>query len=228
MALKGTAFVIMWHDITADADAEYNRWHTQQHMPERLDHPGFLRSRRGINRGLDRQVYFTCYEGETPETFVSAEYQRSLNNPTDWTRAVAPAFRNFLRMACTLLHTGGRGVGGGLVTSRFTLPAGLSEAAAAARLQPVIAALEQHDLISAVHLAAARPTVSGGNTAETGLRPPMHEAPFDLVLFVETIGLPEAVAAAPAITTAVAAAGFADQIVQPYAVAYTLERRDAQ
>jgi hypothetical protein len=56
----------------------------------------------------------------------------------------------------------------------------------------------------------------------------MHEAPFDLVLFVETIGLPEAQAAAPAIAAAITAAGFTDQIVQPYAVAYTLERRDAQ
>jgi hypothetical protein len=228
MSLKGTAFVIMWHDIAAEADAEYNRWHTQQHMPERLDHPGFLRSRRGINRGLDRQVYFTCYEGETPDSFVTAEYQRSLNNPTDWTRVVAPHFRNFLRMACTQLHSGGRGVGGGLVTSRFNLPAGLNEADAAARLQPVIAALEQHDLISAVHLAAARPAVSGQKTSETELRPPMHEAPFDLVLFVETIGLPEAQAAAAPIEAAISAAGFANQIVQPYAVAYILERRDAQ
>jgi hypothetical protein len=227
MALKGSAFIIMWHDITADADAEYNRWHTQQHMPERLDHPGFLRSRRGINRELDRQIYFTCYEGETPETFNSVEYQNSLNNPTDWTRQVAPAFRNFLRMACTVLRSGGRGVGGGLVTTRFSLPAGLSEADAMTRLLPIIDALEQHDLISAVHLAAARPAVSGQATSETSLRPPMHEAPFDLVLFVETIGLPEAQAAAPAIAAALTAAGFTDQIVQPYAVAYTLERRDA-
>lgn len=228
MALKGTAFVIMWHDIAPEADAEYNRWHTQQHMPERLDHPGFLRSRRGINRGLDRQIYFTCYEGEVPETFNSAEYRHSLNNPTDWTRAVAPHFRNFLRMACTVLHTSGRGVGGGLVTSRFALPAGVSEAEAAARLEPVLTALAQHDLITAVHLAGARPAVSGGNTSETALRPPMHEAPFDLVIYAETIGLPEAEAAAPAIAAAVSAAGFADQIVQPYAMAYALERRDAR
>jgi hypothetical protein len=70
--------------------------------------------------------------------------------------------------------------------------------------------------------------VSGGATSETALRPPMHEAPFDLVLFAETIGLPEAEAAAAAIAAAIAAAGFADQIVQPYAVAYTLERRDSR
>ncbi len=62
MPLTGSAFVIMWHDITPEADSEYNLWHTREHMPERIALPGFLRSRRGVNRGLDRQHYFTLYE----------------------------------------------------------------------------------------------------------------------------------------------------------------------
>lgn len=228
MALKGSAFMIMWHDIAPEADAEYNLWHTRQHMPERLDHPGFLRSRRGINRGLARQVYFTCYEGEALETFLSPEYARSLNEPTDWTRQVAPHFRNFLRMACTVVRSSGRGVGGGLVTSRFSLPAGMDEASAVTKLVPVLDALEQTHPLTAIHLAAARPAFSGQKTSETELRPPMHERPFDLVAFAETIGPAEADSAAPLIEQALASAGFADQIVQPYGVAYTLERRDAQ
>lgn len=228
MALKGSAFMIMWHDIAAEGDAEYNRWHTQQHMPERLDHPGFLRSRRGINRSLDRQVYFTCYEGEAPETFLSPEYRHSLDNPTEWTRTVAPHFRNFLRMACTVLHSGGRGVGGGLVSARITLPAGMDEATAAAQLAPAIAALEADPLVTAVHLAGARPVFAGQKSSETALRPPMDEAPFDLVLMADSIGLPEAEALVPTIAAALAAAGFPGALVQPYAVAYTLERRDAR
>lgn len=226
MALKGSAFIIMWHDIAEPADAEYNTWHTRQHMPERLDHPGFLRSRRGINRALANQIYFTCYEGEDLATFLSPEYSHSLNNPTDWTRQVAPHFRNFLRMACTVLRTSGRGAGGGLVTSRFDLPAGMDEAAAVAALAPALDALEDNRLVTGVHLAAARPDFSSQKTSETGLRPPMHEKPFDLVVYVETIGLPEATTLAPELEAALAAQGFADQIVQPYDVAYTLERRD--
>lgn len=228
MSLKGSAFMIMWHDIVAHADADYNAWHTRQHMPERLDHPGFLRSRRGINRKLDTQVYFTCYEGDALDTFVSPEYSRSLNNPTDWTRQVAPHFRNFLRMACTVLRTGGRGVGGGLVTSRFDLPDGMTEQAAAALLEPVLALLEENPLASAIHLAAARPEYSSQETSETDLRPPMHERSFQLVVFAETIGAEEAESFAPQIEQAIASTGFAEQVVQAYAVAYTLERRDAR
>ncbi len=228
MALKGAAFVIMWHDIAPEGDAEYNLWHTRQHMPERLDHPGFLRSRRGVNRALTRQVYFTVYEGQGLETFDSPAYSRSLNHPTEWTQKVAPTFRNFLRTACAVLRSGGRGVGGGLVTSRFRLPAGMGEADAAAALEPVLAALEDHPLATAAHLAAARPDFSGAPTSETELRPPMDEEPFDLVVMIEAIGLAEADALAPEVEAAIAAAGFARQTVQAYDVAYTLEPRAAQ
>ncbi|MBO9581716.1 MAG: hypothetical protein J7498_12550 [Sphingobium sp.] len=226
MALKGSAFLIMWHDIAAPADAEYNLWHTRQHMPERLDHPGFLRSRRGVNRGLESQVYFTCYEGESLSTFLSPEYSHSLNNPTDWTRQVAPSFRNFLRMACQVLRTGGRGEGGGLVTSRFDLPEGMSEEDAMAALAPVLDQLEQSADVTAVHLAAARPGFSDQKTAETELRPAMREKSFDLVVFAETIGLGEATRLAPRMQEAISAKGFGQQIVQPYDVAYSLHRRD--
>jgi len=228
MALKGSAFIIMWHDIAPEGDADYNHWHTRQHMPERLDHPGFRRSRRGINRALSRQIYFTCYEGDGLETFVSPEYLASLNGPTDWTRSVAPHFRNFLRMACTVLHTSGRGSGGGLVTSRFDLPAGVDEGAMAKRILPLLRRYEDHPAVTAVHLAAARPDFAGGETSETGLRPPMAEAPFALVVYLETIGLPEACELQDGLETGLAALGAVNQIVQPYAVAYTLERREAQ
>ncbi len=227
MTLKGSAFMIMWHDIAATADAEYNLWHTRQHMPERLDHPGFLRSRRGINRSLDNQIYFTCYEGETLETFVSPDYLHSLNNPTDWTRSVAPSFRNFLRMACTVLRSGGRGAGGGLITSRCDLPAGMSEADAVQALSATLDTLENDARITAVHLAGARPDYSCQQTSETELRPAMHERPFQIVVFAETIGLAEATSLAPEMETAIAGCGFTGQIIQPYVVAYTLERRVA-
>lgn len=228
MSLKGTAFIIMWHDIAAEADGEYNAWHTAQHMPERLDHPGFLRSRRGINRGVGHQVYFTLYEGQTLETFLSPEYARSLNNPTEWTQAVAPHFRNFLRMACEVRSTAGRGVGGGLLTARIALNGALDEAAAEQALAPVLAEIAKSSQITGVHLAVARPNFSDKKTLETELRPKMNEAPFDLVVVAETIGLAEAESEAPHLASALEAAGFVAPLVQAYDVAYTLEKREAQ
>jgi hypothetical protein len=228
MALKGDAFVIMWHDITPQGDAQYHQWHTRQHMPERLDHAGFLRSRRGVNRGLARQTYFTLYEGRDLQAFAAPDYAQSLNHPTEWTRWIAPHFRNFLRMACAVLHSDGRGVGGAVATARLALPAGLDEAGAQAALAPALAAIGGMQAVTAVHLAAARPAFSDGETSETRLRPAMHEAPFDLVLVVEAMGLAEAEAAGPAILAQLAGAGFPQALYQAYDVAYTLEKPEAR
>jgi len=228
MALKGRAFIIMWHDITPQGDDDYHQWHTRQHMPERLDHAGFRRSRRGVNRGLGRQAYFTLYEGDELASFVADDYAQSLNFPTPWTQSIAPHFRNFLRMACEVLETGGRGVGGGLVSLRLRLPTGMDEAAGQAALAPALAAINAMPEVTAVHLAGARPDFSEIRTSETELRPPMSEPPFDLVVVVECIGLGEATAAQGAMVAAIEQAGFPPPLAQAYDVAYTLEKRDAQ
>ncbi len=62
MALKGRAFMAVWHDIAQAGEAEYSSWHTRQHMPERLGVPGFLVGRRGVNWSLKHQRWFTLYE----------------------------------------------------------------------------------------------------------------------------------------------------------------------
>ena len=42
MALKGRAFMAVWHDIAPAGEAECNTWHTREHVPEHLGVPGFL------------------------------------------------------------------------------------------------------------------------------------------------------------------------------------------
>src|SRR5688572_25337060 len=166
MSLLGKAFVIMWHDIAAEGKHEYQLWHTRQHMPERLSHRGFLRSRRGVNWSLDRQQYFTVYEGETLETFTGEDYARSLNNPTEWTRRVAPHFRHFLRMPCAVAITRGRGIGGALATFRGSRPVGKAEGDVLKSLEQPLDALIERGPVTGVHVAVARPDYSGGRTRE--------------------------------------------------------------
>lgn len=224
MSLYGKAFIIMWHDIAAEGEQDYHAWHTRQHMPERLSHPGFLRSRRGMNWGADKQRYFTLYEGETLETFLSAEYAHSLNCPTDWTQRVAPHFRNFLRVACAIVHTSGRGVGGALASFRCALPPGIDESTMLKRMQPALADIADMPLVTAVHVAVARPDFSSQRTTETALRPPMNERPFDLVVVAESVGLMEVERDAGQITATLASTGLTDILTQCYDNAFTLER----
>jgi hypothetical protein len=223
-SLVGTAFVIMWHDIAVEADDEYNLWHTREHMPERIALPGFLRSRRGVNRRLDRQAYFTLYEGESLECFLSDAYSRSLNHPTEWTQRVAPKFRNFLRMSCTVAISHGRGVGGALTTLRYALAPGVREQEAVESASRVIDRLGALRSVCGVHVGVSRPVFSGKATRETELRPPMHEKPFDIVVIVEGIGLAELERDEAAMLAALDGAPMRDPIVQSYDMAYMLAR----
>ena len=46
MGLLGSAVLAIWNDIAPGGDAEFNHWHTREHVPERVGVPGFLRGRR--------------------------------------------------------------------------------------------------------------------------------------------------------------------------------------
>jgi hypothetical protein len=130
-------------------------------------------------------------------------------------------------MACEVRSTTGRGVGGGLLTARISLDGERDEASAEKALVPVLARIADSRQVTGVHLAAARPEFSNQKTSETELRPKMNEAPFDLVIIAETIGLAEAEAEVPSLQALLEAAGFSAPLIQAYDVAYTLERRDA-
>jgi hypothetical protein len=187
MALKGRAFLAIWHDITSAGEAEYNVWHTRQHMPERLGVPGFRVGRRYVDRSRDAQRYFTLYEGATLETFSSDGYRARLNSPTAWSTRNQPNFLNFARSACVLSATLGRGIGGALATIRLTLSGGGAAdfEAAAEKLAGRIFVL---DGITGVHLGVAAPATTRIRTREAELRHQTGEDVFDAVVMVEGIG----------------------------------------
>ena len=48
MTLLGEAAMVLWYDITPDAIAEHDDWHTHEHLPERVSIPGFVRALRWV------------------------------------------------------------------------------------------------------------------------------------------------------------------------------------
>jgi hypothetical protein len=224
MAMAGPAFLIMWHDIVAHAESDYQLWHTREHMPERLALPGFLRGRRGVNRGLGHQRYLTLYEGATLQTFTSPEYLRSLNQPTPWTSHMAPAFRNFLRVACETLWSVGGGVGGAIATFRGKLPSSAAEADLTGRGDQLSARLMAIPGVNAVHCAGARPQYSDVPTRETELRPRMPAQPFDAIVIVEGVGLAELLRESRALEQIIHDGGLTDIVAQIYDMAFLLAR----
>ena len=82
----------MWWDVAPEARAEWEDWHTSEHMPERLSIPGFTVGKRLINHDLGRYRYGTIYGGDDLEVFRSPAYLERLNNPSEWSLRVQPAF----------------------------------------------------------------------------------------------------------------------------------------
>lgn len=120
--LLGKGALVNWGGVVAGREADYNAWHSLQHMPERLAVPGFKRGRRAV--GVDgtpaEQKYFMMYEAEAADTFVSAPYLARLNDPTEWTRRILSAYVAPSRTVCRIRQSVGRGVGGWNATIQFS------------------------------------------------------------------------------------------------------------
>lgn len=107
--MLGSAAVAMWWDVAPEMRAEWEDWHTTEHMPERLAIPGFLRGTRWAAESGEPS-YCIVYEVANLETMTRGPYLDRLNNPTPWSRKMMPHHRNMVRSLCTVRA----GWGGGL------------------------------------------------------------------------------------------------------------------
>lgn len=97
-------------DIDPEDDALFNRWHSTEHVQERVGCPGWLRGSRF--KGVDAPGrYLLFYDAETTSAFESEAYYARLRNPTELSRAVFPKFRNTSRTACAVERRVGDGIG---------------------------------------------------------------------------------------------------------------------
>jgi hypothetical protein len=119
--MLGSAAVAMWWDIAPEKRAEWEDWHTHEHMPERAGIPGFLRGSRWVSG----ESYFVLYEVEGMRTLTAGPYMDRLNAPTPWSRKLMPHHLNMVRSLCHVRASFGRGLGGCIATLRLehALPA---------------------------------------------------------------------------------------------------------
>jgi len=52
---RGTGLLMVWTDIDAEFEAEFNRWYDDEHLPRLLEVPGFLSAGRyvAVKRGAE-------------------------------------------------------------------------------------------------------------------------------------------------------------------------------
>lgn len=118
MPLLGSAAMLLSFDVDTEAIEEHDRWHTYEHLPERLSIPGFHRGTRWVSAaGAPR--YMVLYEVENLQTLASEPYLTRLNDPTPWTTRIMPHYRGMSRGLCAILGSFGHGQGGTAALVRF-------------------------------------------------------------------------------------------------------------
>ncbi|MBT2324716.1 hypothetical protein J7E62_20445 [Variovorax paradoxus] len=97
------AVLALWNDVTPELDAEYNDWHANEHVPERLEVPGMLWGRRYANvDGSAVPRYLTLYGLRDSQVLESASYQRLLREPTPASARMRPHLCQISRWVCRL------------------------------------------------------------------------------------------------------------------------------
>jgi hypothetical protein len=222
MPLRGRAFLSLWSGILQGYERELDRWHTIEHMPERLGVPGFLRGRRYMGSTSSDHPLFILYEAAHIETFRSPGLLARLNDPTEWSKKVQPGLVNFIRSPCQTLISLGDGLGGALMTIRVSREmADTGEVShSLATAAPNIARLHG---VTGVHIGQHAPEIASGETAETRLRPVPSAPRFGFAVLVEGIGSTELEHVLPKAVDIVTAASSGRCEASVYRLAYLLE-----
>ena len=130
---KGTALLMVFVDIDAEHDADFNAWYNDEHVGDLLSFPGFLNAARyQALKGGPR--YLASYELESVDALKSDEYLNFRKNPSQWTQriSISTKGRNYSRIVCTQIypnendsHVLGRGMAPAIQVGRMEVPAAI-------------------------------------------------------------------------------------------------------
>ena len=102
---KGTGLLMVWADVPANKEDEFNRWYNEEHLPERMAIPGFLSGARyeALKGGPKHLAY---YELESAAVLETPAYKKVQANPTEWTKRSGPGAiaTTFIRNVYTMIH----------------------------------------------------------------------------------------------------------------------------
>lgn len=178
-----SGILVVWTDVLAAHETEFNSWYNEQHLPERLAVPGILNARRYV--GITSPKYLAYYEAETPEIMASDYYAERLANPTERTQRVMPWFVGTVRSICKVKANFGHGVGGAVQTVTFSV------GQVAEPLPDWIAGHALPEVAS--HLGCVRvqlwhtdPSITNRPSPEQAMRPQRDRA-ADWVIIVEAV-----------------------------------------
>ena len=132
-ATKGRGLMMVFADVPAAVEDEFNRWYDEEHIPERLSIPGVLSAAR-YTASEGGPKHLACYELTEPEAWSTDAWQYHLINPTEWSKRMSPSVvgETYIRNVYRLIYpdpvseeTAQAGMSPVLLVGRMSVPPAL-------------------------------------------------------------------------------------------------------
>lgn len=79
----GTTVLVVTMEVDPEDEAEFNKWYNEQHLPERMEIPGYVSARRfKLEEGDGALAYLCIWELEDGSPLQSKMYQEQQADPT--------------------------------------------------------------------------------------------------------------------------------------------------
>ena len=102
---KGTGLLMVWTDVPADKEDDFNRWYNEEHLSELTAVPGVLSAARyeAVQNG---PKHLACYELESSAVVETDAFNRIRREPTEWSRGTAPSVisTTYVRNIYEMIH----------------------------------------------------------------------------------------------------------------------------
>ncbi len=84
---KGTGLMMVWMDVPAEKEEEFNRWYNEEHLPELMAIPGVLNAARyeAVRSG---PKHLACYELESTAVVDTEAF--TSRKPPEWAQRIGP------------------------------------------------------------------------------------------------------------------------------------------
>jgi hypothetical protein len=193
-SMAGTGVLAVWNNRAKEDEANYENWYQNEHLPERLGVPGFIRGRR-YQAVVGDLEFFTWYEVASPAVLRSEPYRKCLANPTPWTQQImSGTFVDANRTVCRREVLSGEVFGAAAVATRFT------EAQDPEEIRRLIESLGDAPSLARAELWTSDEGPGEGAMAEEAIRGP--DAKIASCLLLEFLRDPDAQAAADQLKSA--------------------------
>ena len=85
--LKASGLFLVWSEVPADKDEDFNRWYNDEHLADLVAIPGVLNAAR-YEAVSGSPKYLAAYELTNPEVRDTPEYEEHLIKPSEWSNRV--------------------------------------------------------------------------------------------------------------------------------------------